>query len=200
MINCFRSKEAKTNLEFVNLGEKRNNYAIKTEFTWSLSSIYGSEKIINYPLTYESHTIFKKCAGNKILSLPLRKHFLSVLKTQIMYPIVIKRIYNDPSEKDGYRILVDRLWPRGISKETARLDEWNKDLAPSTDLRKWFDHREDRFAEFTKRYESELDLKKELLKKLRTLAETQPLTLLYSAKDEKLNQAIIIRNYLISKP
>lgn len=69
-----------------------------------------------------------------------------------MLPITIKRIYEHPSKTDGYRILVDRLWPRGISKEEAQLNEWNKKIAPSTELRKWFDHQEERFPEFSKKY------------------------------------------------
>ena len=105
-----------------------------------------------------------------------------------MNPIAIKRIYEDASEKDGYRILVDRLWPRGVSKEEAKLDEWLKDIAPSTALRKWFDHIEERFPEFSKRYQAELDLKKEEITKLKTIAKRQQVTLLYSAKNEKFNQ------------
>ena len=73
-----------------------------------------------------------------------------------MQPIVIKRVYEEASENDGYRILVDRLWPRGISREKVNIDEWDKNIAPSTELRKWFDHKEERFQEFTIRYKEEL--------------------------------------------
>ena len=113
-----------------------------------------------------------------------------------MNPIAIKRIYEDASEKDGYRILVDRLWPRGVSKEEAKLDEWLKDIAPSTALRKWFDHIEERFPEFSKRYQAELDLKKEEITKLKTIAKRQQVTLLYSAKNEIFNQAVVLSDYL----
>ena len=113
-----------------------------------------------------------------------------------MHPIVIKRIYEEVSENDGYRILVDRIWPRGISKERAHLDEWDKSLAPSTALRKWFDHQDDRFEEFTRKYKEELLPQKEELQRLRKLATTQQVTLLYSAKNSHNNQAIVLRNIL----
>ena len=113
-----------------------------------------------------------------------------------MKSISIKRIYDDATDKDGYRVLVDRLWPRGISKEEAKLDEWLQDIAPSTELRKWFDHQEERFSEFSKRYKAELDLKKTEIEKLKAVAEKRPITLLYSAKNEEFNQAIVLRDYL----
>lgn len=114
-----------------------------------------------------------------------------------MINVLIKRVYEDPSENDGYRILVDRIWPRGISKERAQLNEWVKNIAPSTELRKWFDHQEEKFVEFSKRYKLELLLQKEELKRLSEIAEQQKLTLLYSAKDIRFNQAIVLRDVLI---
>ncbi|MCE9537921.1 MAG: DUF488 domain-containing protein [Bacteroidetes bacterium] len=114
-----------------------------------------------------------------------------------MKTIAIKRIYENASESDGYRILVDRLWPRGISKQRAELDEWNKDIAPSTGLRKWFGHKAERFDEFAKLYTEELITKKDDLNKIRIMMKKKPVTLLYSAKDPQLNQAIILRNILI---
>lgn len=116
-----------------------------------------------------------------------------------MKSISIKRIYDDATDKDGYRVLVDRLWPRGISKEEAKLDEWLQDIAPSTELRKWFDHQEERFSEFSKRYKAELDLKKTEIEKLKAVAEKRPITLLYSAKNEEFNQAIVLSDYLNKK-
>ena len=113
-----------------------------------------------------------------------------------MQPIAIKRIYEKATENDGYRILVDRIWPRGISKEHADLDEWNKNIAPSTVLRKWFDHQEDRFEEFTIKYKEELSKQVEELNRIKKFAETKQVTLLYAAKDEHLNQAIILRSIL----
>lgn len=110
--------------------------------------------------------------------------------------IKIKRVYKKASKNDGFRILVDRIWPRGVSKEEAHLDEWIKDIAPSTSLRKWFDHVDERFDEFSKKYKQELknspDLVQEILKK----AKEKTLTLVYSAKDEKHNQAVVLKSFL----
>ena len=114
-----------------------------------------------------------------------------------MGTIKIKRIYEDSSEDDGYRVLVDRLWPRGVSKEDAKIDEWNKDLAPSTNLRKWFDHKAERFEEFSTRYREELLMKEDELDKLRDVARSETITLLYGAKDPKLNQAIVLQELLM---
>lgn len=113
-----------------------------------------------------------------------------------MPPITIKRIYEEASEKDGYRVLVDRLWPRGISKEEAQLDEWIKEIAPSKELRKWFDHQEERFLEFAIRYEEELNIKNDDIERLRSIAEQQQVTLIYSAKNIHFNQAVVLCNYL----
>ena len=113
-----------------------------------------------------------------------------------MQPIVIKRVYEEASENDGYRILVDRLWPRGVSKEEAKLDEWDKIIAPSTELRKWFDHKEERLQEFEIRYKEELLQQEEELNRLRKIATTKKITLLYGAKDPVINQAIVLKNIL----
>lgn len=107
-----------------------------------------------------------------------------------------KRIYEDPSKDDGYRVLVDRLWPRGVSKEEARLDEWLKEIAPSTDLRKWFDHDPDKFDEFANRYKGELTQKEEVIESSLKKAEEQTVTLLYAAKDEKHNHALVLKDFL----
>lgn len=116
-----------------------------------------------------------------------------------MKAICIKRIYDEPADNDGYRVLVDKLWPRGVTKLRANLDEWNKEIAPSTALRKWFDHKAERFEEFSLRYQEELLLKEEELNRLRTIAETEPISLLYAAKNPKINHAIVLRNSLINK-
>lgn len=113
-----------------------------------------------------------------------------------MNKIAIKRIYEKYSDSDGYRMLVDRLWPRGVSKVEAKLEEWNKEIAPSTELRKWFDHQDSRFVEFSKLYEAELDLKTDNIKRIRSIADKQKLTLLYSAKNTEFNQALVLKNYL----
>lgn len=114
-----------------------------------------------------------------------------------MFPIVIKRIYEEVSENDGYRVLVDRIWPRGVFKQHANLDEWNKNIAPSTTLRKWFDHKEVRFEEFKLKYKEELHQQVEELNRVRKIAETQQVTLLYAAKDTQVNHALVLRNILI---
>ncbi|WP_026815188.1 DUF488 domain-containing protein [Arenibacter certesii] len=113
-----------------------------------------------------------------------------------MVNIGIKRIYDAPEERDGYRILVDRIWPRGVSKEDAELDEWAKEIAPSDKLRKWFDHDPDKFMEFDKRYRLELQEKEEKLNELREKAKENMLTLLYGAKDTEHNQAIVLKKIL----
>lgn len=115
-----------------------------------------------------------------------------------MKELILKRIYDPPAPDDGYRILVDRLWPRGISKEKAALDEWDKELAPSAELRKWFGHKEELFEEFASRYREELSQRKEELKRLKSIAEQKKVCLLYGAKDEKHNQAVVLKSVLES--
>lgn len=116
-----------------------------------------------------------------------------------MANIEIKRIYEEPSKHDGKRILVDRLWPRGVSKEKAKLDGWMKDIAPSTDLRKQFCHDAEKWNEFKTRYFKELDENAEHVTILRKLTKTSKVTLLFGAKDEKYNQAAALKEYLTKK-
>jgi uncharacterized protein YeaO (DUF488 family) len=113
-----------------------------------------------------------------------------------MKSINIKRVYDDKSDDDGYRVFIDRLWPRGVKKEDAHFDEWLKDLAPSTELRKWFDHDSERFEEFKKRYKKELEEHKEELDKLRNRAKSKKITLLYAAKDKEMNNAVVMKEVL----
>ena len=108
----------------------------------------------------------------------------------------LKRVYEPPSTSDGYRVLVDRLWPRGLRKEAARLDEWARELAPSTDLREWFAHEPARFAEFRRRYTDELRGQRPRLVALRRRAREGTLTLVYSARDEKHNDAVVLAEIL----
>ncbi|MDO5654762.1 MAG: DUF488 domain-containing protein [Flavobacteriaceae bacterium] len=117
-----------------------------------------------------------------------------------MKNIQIKRIYEKAETSDGFRVLVDRIWPRGISKEEANLDEWLKDIAPSAELRQWFDHKEERFDEFKEKYISQLKDKTQEINYLNMRAKTRNLTLVYAAKDEKHNQAIILQEILEQKP
>ena len=113
-----------------------------------------------------------------------------------MKSISIKRVYDDKSKSDGYRVFIDRLWPRGVKKEDAHFDEWLKDLAPSTELRKWFDHDAERFDEFKKRYKKELDEHKEELNKLRNKAKSEKIILLFAAKDTEMNNAVVVKEVL----
>lgn len=109
----------------------------------------------------------------------------------------IKRIYEPASESDGYRILVDRLWPRGVSKESAVIDLWLKEIAPSTGLRKWFDHVPQRWRSFKTKYKQELEGNEVLVEKIRDINRQKgSITLLYSARDEKRNQAIVLQEFL----
>ena len=107
-----------------------------------------------------------------------------------------KRVYLPPEASDGKRILVDRLWPRGLTKEKAALDLWLKDAAPSTELRKWFGHDPARWDEFRRRYREELDAMPDATARLRDLAKQGKLTLLYGAHDEAHNNAVVLANYL----
>jgi len=104
----------------------------------------------------------------------------------------IKRIYEKPDSDDGYRVLVDRLWPRGIRKADAALDEWNKEITPSPELRIWFGHKAERFDAFKKYYLEELRSHEKELLRLHRISENQELTLLYAAKNPKINHAIIL--------
>ena len=111
--------------------------------------------------------------------------------------IRIKRAYEPASLHDGTRILVDRLWPRGLKKSDAAIAQWMKEIAPSSELRKWFGHDPARWEEFRSRYKAELRAKRDLLAELRELAKKKPLTLVYSAHDEAHNQAVVLREALL---
>ena len=113
--------------------------------------------------------------------------------------IAVKRVYDKPANRDGRRVLVDRLWPRGVKKEDARLTGWAKDLAPSDSLRKWFGHDPDRWDEFRRRYFKELNDKSNELSELAEWAEEKRLTLLFGAKDTEHNNAVALREYLQQK-
>jgi uncharacterized protein YeaO (DUF488 family) len=114
--------------------------------------------------------------------------------------IRIKRVYEEPTNDDGYRILVDRLWPRGLTKAHAKVDLWMKEVAPSNALRKWFGHEAEKWVEFAKRYGVELRKKKDLLKEVKRLErEHGTVTLVYGRNDEKQNQAVLIAAVLKGK-
>ena len=103
-----------------------------------------------------------------------------------------KRIYEAAEPGDGYRVLIDHVWPRGVSRERAHLDEWARELAPSDELRRWFDHRPERFDEFRSRYRDELAAHSELLDTLRRRARKGPVTILYAARDQEHNNAVVL--------
>jgi uncharacterized protein YeaO (DUF488 family) len=113
--------------------------------------------------------------------------------------ILVKRVYEPVVKSDGFRVLIDRLWPRGLSKSDAKLDLWLPDLGPSTALRKWFNHDPARWTEFCRRYRDELKEKKALLATIKKQAKTRPVTLLYSAKDKRHNQAVALRSFLLKR-
>lgn len=112
--------------------------------------------------------------------------------------ILLKRAYDARSTDDGVRILVDRLWPRGISKEKAKIDMWLKDIAPSNDLRKWFGHEVEKWEEFRKRYIAELKESTDAVAKLQDIAKKDTVTLVFGAKDIEHNNATVLREFLLS--
>jgi uncharacterized protein YeaO (DUF488 family) len=114
--------------------------------------------------------------------------------------VKLKRAYEAPARADGTRILVDRLWPRGVSKDAAALDGWAKELAPSAGLRKWFGHDPDRWEEFRLRYCAEVRQHADVLEQLRALAQEGVVTLVYSAHDEVHNDAVVLKDLLLGKP
>lgn len=111
----------------------------------------------------------------------------------------VKRVYEEPSEEDGFRVLVGRMWPRGLSKQRAMVDQWLRDIAPSDALRKWFGHEPDKWKEFRERYFRELEVKTDLVKDLEHRAEQGRLTLLFAARDEKRNNAVALKEYFGSR-
>lgn len=113
--------------------------------------------------------------------------------------VKLKRAYEPPSPEDGTRILVDRLWPRGLSKQKAALDCWMKDIAPSTELRKWFGHDPKRWKKFRRRYGEEMRQHPDLLAELGALARRHNITLVYSAHDETHNDAVVLRDVLLGR-
>lgn len=110
--------------------------------------------------------------------------------------IWLRRAYDPPTRNDGHRVLVDRLWPRGVSKDDAKIDEWCKEVAPSTELRRWFDHDPDRWEGFRERYQKELEGRTDLVDHLADLVRKRRITLVFSAKDEQRNNAVVLREVI----
>lgn len=117
-------------------------------------------------------------------------------RTRARPKLAIKRVYDPPAPTDGARLLVDRLWPRGLKKQEARLDGWLKDVAPSDELRRWFGHDPARWREFVRRYEAELDARPEAWRPILERARRERLTLVYGARDTEHNQARVLLGYL----
>jgi uncharacterized protein YeaO (DUF488 family) len=113
-----------------------------------------------------------------------------------MMDVRIKRAYEPPTASDGYRVLIDRIWPRGVTREEAHLDEWARELAPSGELRRWFGHEPTRFGEFRRRYTDELGAHKEKVRELRRRAREGTLTLVYGARDTEHNDAVVLAEVL----
>lgn len=116
-----------------------------------------------------------------------------------MAKIRLKRVYEPASDDDGRRILVERLWPRGIKKERAAVDLWLKEAAPSTELRRWYKHDTAKWKEFRRRYEAELDDRADVVGQLVELARKGPLTFVYAARDEEHNSARVLREYVLGR-
>src|SRR6266480_6036817 len=138
----------------------------------------------------------------KIISL----YDIMMIETKLMttrkLSVVLKRAYDEPATSDGTRVLVERLWPRGISRERAHIDLWLKDVAPSTELRKWFNHDPQKFPEFRRRYEAELksEAAQEALAKLREIAKQGQLTLVFAAHDAEYSNARVLQDLLFRAP
>jgi uncharacterized protein YeaO (DUF488 family) len=113
--------------------------------------------------------------------------------------IYTKRIYENPVNEDGYRVLVDQLWPRGLKKEDARIDRWVKEIAPTTELRKWYSHDPEKWTEFRRRYFEELDQHPETVSELVELARKRKITFLFSSKETNLNNASALKEYIENK-
>lgn len=113
--------------------------------------------------------------------------------------ITLKRAYLPPSEDDGMRILVERLWPRGLTREKAAIDHWPKDIAPSPDLRKWYGHVPERWAEFQRRYRAELQANEAAVADLENFCAKRSVTFVFAARDEDRNGAVVLRDYLMER-
>src|SRR5262249_42039294 len=113
--------------------------------------------------------------------------------------IKLKRAYEPPEPSDGARILVERLWPRGVTKDRAQLAEWMKEIAPSAELRKWYNHDPEKWDEFKKRYKTELRRHEDLVSRLRTIARNQTVTLVFAARDEERSSARMLKDHLEQK-
>jgi uncharacterized protein YeaO (DUF488 family) len=131
------------------------------------------------------------------MTISARRSFQATeVELKVRHELKIKRVYEKPDKNDGGRILVDRLWPRGLTKEKAKVDLWLKDIAPSTELRKWFEHDLKKWRSFRGRYQTELKHHCDQLKLLKTKTEEGPVTLVYGARDQAHNEAVVLKQFL----
>ena len=117
-----------------------------------------------------------------------------------VHPIRLKRAYQEAAAEDGNRILVERLWPRGLTKEKATIDVWLKEVSPSPDLRRWYGHDPERWEEFRKRYETEMQSHEDPIRRIRDLQKTGPLTFVFAARDEQRNSAVVLKAFIERNP
>jgi uncharacterized protein YeaO (DUF488 family) len=134
-----------------------------------------------------------------VTATPLREGWRELGSGEEKAVIQLKRAYEERAPADGERILVERLWPRGLTKEKAHIDLWLKDVAPSAELRKWYGHKVDKWDEFRRRYKAELAANKELVAELRRKAKQGPITLIYAARDTEHNSALVLKSVLEGK-
>jgi uncharacterized protein YeaO (DUF488 family) len=134
--------------------------------------------------------------GRSDLLLGVAQNILQVGDLALAGPIKVKRIYEAPAKADGLRVLVDRMWPRGMTKEAAAIDTWMRDIAPSPELRKWFGHDPEKWEQFCARYARELEAKADDVARLKAQSRTHVVTLLYGAKDTVHNNAVALKRYL----
>jgi uncharacterized protein YeaO (DUF488 family) len=127
---------------------------------------------------------------------PAPRPFLETIWVEDQIMINVKRVYEKPSREDGFRVLVERLWPRGLSKTRAAVDLWLKEVAPSPELRQWFGHDPDKWEQFQKRYRQELRAQKDAVNQLRRKSKGGTITLVYAARDQEHNGAIALKRYL----
>lgn len=138
---------------------------------------------------------------SEVIGFPGQEHIILINNNQrfLIMKVTIKRVYEKPGKEDGYRILADRLWPRGLTKEKAAVDLWLKEIAPSTELRKWFNHDPEKWKDFQKKYTAELKKNIEPVTILKEKIKKGPVTIVYGARDQEHNEAQVILDYISGK-
>src|SRR5487761_664821 len=183
-------------------GTPSSSRAIRARATWRCDSARAAARWPSRPSSAGRRVWKVSSPWNRAGRRPGARRSMVAVEVQMSHSkaasgVRIKRAYEPPSSHDGTRVLVDRLWPRGVKKADAGISQWMKEIAPSNELRKWFGHDPQRWQEFRRRYKAELAKKRELLGELRNLAKEGPLTLVYAAHDEVHNQAAVLREMLL---